>query len=255
MSMKKKYIYGDRLFETKKDAKAFFKSILDDYSKKLNEPIKDVYHNSLLDLLLNHTHSSRKCGCGIYYFYVNISPSKYGGPCFYVCRFDGSCTDFSYNECLTNSTSKSSVMKAMRNAVYNDIYIAKKEYFDYNAKDGYVSCPLTGQKINWDMSHADHEQPQTFEMICTSFIFARGYDWDTVPLLSTDNQVKDLQTQFQKDFITYHKRIAKIRVISSYKNCSQATMFAMKQKKNEVGYITINNSRTLYQQDVLQMPT
>jgi len=35
---------------------------------------------------------------------------------------------------------------------------------------------------------------------CTSFILARGYDWDTVPLIHTDNQVTDLQTEFKQDF-------------------------------------------------------
>ena len=234
--MKKELVYGKQLFQTKKDAKAFFKKILEDYSQKLNEPIH-VYNNSLSDLLLNHTHSIQKCGCGIDYFYVSRSPSKYGGYCFYVSRLDGTCTDFSYNECITNSTSKSNSMKAMRRAVDNDIYIAKKTYFNIHAKDGYVSCPLTSKKITWDMCHADHEQPQTFEMICTSFIFARGYDWDTVPLVSTDNQVKDLQTEFKTHFIAYHNRIAKIRVISSHENCAKASMFLMTQQKNGVGYL------------------
>lgn len=132
-------VYGKKSFCTKNEATLFFQEILNAHKNKPGLEIHSHFEE-LQDLLFNHSQSGEKCGCGINYFYVDKAPTKFGGHCFYVCRLDSSCTDFSYTECLRNSTSKSSVMRAMRRAVEHNIWLAKQKYFETHAENGFITC-------------------------------------------------------------------------------------------------------------------
>ena len=232
-----KYSYGKQTFASQKATKLYFQTMLTRWTQSPTLPICGDAHFELHDLFDNHSQVQSKRGCGIAHFYVDRSPSKFGDSCFYLQRTDGSYTDFSYRECVQNSTPKVRVMRAMRKSVDTDIYVKKLEYFNEHANDGKIRCPLTQAEMDWDACEADHEQPNTFEVICTAFIFAHALNWDTFPLLDCDNQITDLSGTWKTKFIEYHHKIAKIRLISSTQNRKQAAGFTMKKKG--FGYISI----------------
>ena len=87
---------GDRHFDNKTAAHAFFKEMLNRY-----RPGNQVTSADAIDLaaLLNlHTEAARKIGSGIRHFVV--MSAQYGTQCFCVVRDDGP-EDFSYVHCLT----------------------------------------------------------------------------------------------------------------------------------------------------------
>ena len=89
-----------QVWPTQTAAKAHFKKLLHAYvdGQRVTDPGD---HRDLLALLLAYDHGleleESKAGVGVDYFYKDRD-DEYGGvtSCFYVCRIDGSCIDFSY---------------------------------------------------------------------------------------------------------------------------------------------------------------
>lgn len=84
-------------FETKQEAKNFFKAMLHKYSPGSKVKDEDAVH--LEALLSLHPEHVEKIGSGLDYF--QVMNADFGTQCFCIVRTDGSSDDFSYIHCIT----------------------------------------------------------------------------------------------------------------------------------------------------------
>ncbi|WP_336079489.1 DCL family protein [Thalassospira sp. CH_XMU1448-2] len=95
--MRKSLILSTIEFNSKSDAKSFFKEMLQRY--EVGEKVSNADAVHLEALLQLHTEHKDKVGSGVDYF--QVMKSQYGTPCFCIVRADGSSDDFSYGHCIT----------------------------------------------------------------------------------------------------------------------------------------------------------
>lgn len=226
--------YGPFVFPTKAAARTYFTTLLNE---------QGIVHDhdailALTDLLQHHPQSKEKEGVGVDFFSVRRSPLGLNGSCFYITRLDGSCTDFSLKKCLAPSTIKTQVLRAMRGVVEEDIFTAKKAFFERHAIDGQITCPVTNSKVDWQHCHADHTQPNTFEVICQCFVYAKGYVWDTFPLEHRDESVTTVSSTIREQFRAYHNAIATIRLIQASHNCKIASAHRVRHDSTYLSLIS-----------------
>ena len=96
---------GQKIFETRKAADRFVKDLL--YGQPLKLAIQEPHHSFLRALLSMHPHAKEKIGKGINHF--SVENSVRGGRCFCLTRIDGTTTDFTFYECLTDRRTARSV--------------------------------------------------------------------------------------------------------------------------------------------------
>ncbi|MEP2944660.1 MAG: DCL family protein [Lentilitoribacter sp.] len=85
------------VFETKQEAKNFFKSMLQKYTLGARVSEEDSIH--LNALLMLHSEREEKVGTGVDYF--QVMKADYGTQCFCVVRTDGTAENFSYIHCIS----------------------------------------------------------------------------------------------------------------------------------------------------------
>jgi hypothetical protein len=98
MGKARKVTVGTLVFETAKDAKAFFSGMLNKYS--IGSKVTDKDSGHLTALLDRHDEKLEKIGVGINHFEVDTAPVRWGGKCFWIVRSDESREDFSFQHCL-----------------------------------------------------------------------------------------------------------------------------------------------------------
>lgn len=223
---------GGRVFRTKTEATAFFKAMLARY--KAGETVNDRDGLMLRALIERHPERDQKVDVGIRGFYVDMATM--GTKCFWLQRIDGTKTDFSYPTCVrgTAPSVRSQAISALRRVVDRDIVIAKRRKFDdLKDDDGKVECPATGEALSWEDVHADHQQPMTFEVICTTFAASRKIGLEDLPITyGADNQLTPALTDesLAEAFRQYHHSVAKIRIVSKRRNLLEAGKHRLRKK-------------------------
>jgi Protein of unknown function (DUF3223) len=91
---------GKKIFETRKAADRFVKDLL--YGQPLKVRIQEPHHSFLKALLSMHPRAKEKIGKGINHF--SVENSVRGRRCFCLTRIDGTKTDFTFYECVTDRT-------------------------------------------------------------------------------------------------------------------------------------------------------
>lgn len=167
----------------------------------------------LSSLLLRHPNSSTKIGCGIKDFFV-------GKGCFWVVRIDNSTTDFSYRMCIAGKTYPMQDFSiCCRQAVSEDVFYTKLKLFEAQNIDGFITCPISGQIVNFPNIHIDHHLPK-FRDIVKSFIKENN-------IIVHENLFKKEDKQFgiqfqdinlSNRFREYHNKIATYRLLSKTAN-------------------------------------
>jgi hypothetical protein len=139
-------------------------------------------------LIQQHPEYEEKRGCGIAGF--TVVSTIFGARGFAIVRADGSCTDFSYRECISPKSLRTEVLAALRHEVADDIQDAKLRYFaQHGDQFCCVACPKTKNTISIGQSHADHQPPWTFQILAEAFLGARDIVISEDLLEpSTDNQ-------------------------------------------------------------------
>ena len=143
-----------------------------------------------------------------------------GTKCFWLTRTDGTKADFSYRSCIKGAAPslRSQVISVLRRAVEKDIVIGKRRKFDeLKSEDGKVVCATTGETLSWEGVHADHQQPMTFEVICTTFAASKNMALEEFPITTgAGNQLTPALTDsgIAEAFRQYHHKVAKIRIVS-----------------------------------------
>jgi len=222
-----------RSFATQGLALDFFKAMLARY--RPGGRVNDLDALDLAALLERHDEYQMKVGCGVDHFEVMMT--EHGTPCFRIVRNDGSGTDFSYLHCVRQRppTRKQEVSQAFRRVVRFDLYNARDQFFSANKDSaGFVVCAETGERITRDQAHMDHRAPLTFEVIVTTFLAARGFALDQVPLTSgRDEQVSPEITDrvLAESFRAYHARIALLDLVKNIANLAQAARHRMKPSR------------------------
>ena len=87
---------GEQCFHTLKAAELFIQRLRN--SQPLMTPIPEPHHSFLCALVARHPNAPDKAGCGIQHF--TVEHAMHGTRCFYLTRYDGTKTDFSYFKCL-----------------------------------------------------------------------------------------------------------------------------------------------------------
>jgi hypothetical protein len=226
---------GDQTFPSKKAADCFLKLILDHGNGYV---VTQEEFAVLDDLLSRHPEAETKRGCGVSTYFVDRAPKYHWQSCFHLMRTDGTCTDFSRHSCLKPDNARTAVLRALRDAVDEDILVAKKRKFE--ELGGKVRCPLTGLDLGWKDCHADHKQPQTFEMLGSAFVTALGMSFEEfkrLHIVHSDNSIPHLVDGMRIQFSTYHRSLANIHLICGLRNCSQAHEFRMNRTSD--GYVSL----------------
>jgi hypothetical protein len=88
--------FGGLKFDSKTDALAFLREMLNRY--RPGDEVSLVDSEVLKSALLRHPNASEKMGSGVAGF--KIRSADYGTQCFWVMRTDGSTERFSYKSCV-----------------------------------------------------------------------------------------------------------------------------------------------------------
>jgi len=218
--MAKSVTIGNKTFKTKTELKAFCKEILykNDTDVLLNEE-DSLFLTNLIEL---HPESESKIGCGISSF---TTKPNMGSRVFWLNRIDGTSTDFSYLNSITNPSRLSMVKKAGRNTVKSQIL----EYKNKNFTPGMI-CKISGLVIpNTFLAHVDHMTP-TFDEIVTTFIAENKIDVNTIELDGLDDGEiqKTWKGEIGEKFKEYHKERAVYQIVHEKANLS-----ILDSKKNQ----------------------
>ncbi|WP_022941253.1 DCL family protein [Psychromonas hadalis] len=208
-----KVILPSQIFSSKKDAKAFFKTMLNTYID--GEEITGFDDQLLYELVQRHQSLTMKRGVGIKGFYKDKSP-EYKTSCFHLERTDGIKTDFSYHRCIdaSNPTLDQEFYNACRYAVSEKLTNRKKEIFD----NGPVHCVKTNELLAFDTSEYRHTIPRFRDIVSefkkiehielTSDIFVDDADMQYITKFS-DNSLAI-------KFDNFHTEIAKLELYKKY---------------------------------------
>lgn len=221
MPNKNKYIINEQNFKNLQEIRSYIHKIRDSYKNYsyLNTDDFD-FMRSLLD---RHEHASKKIGCGVKAIYIKNNKMFKQTREFWLVRTDGSETDFSYKVCLRNKTESmlTKFKTACRVAIENEIMEFKRSFFK-NRKLIH-RCPFTKEVITLTNSHVDHAYPWTFNKIVMEFIKIYRIDINNIEIRGiledavTQNSLSD---KLKNDFISFHNRLATLRVVSKKANLS-----------------------------------
>jgi len=183
-------------------------------------------------LLEWHSRAAVKIGAGVSSFVVQMG--LYGrGRSFVIRRVDGTETDFSYIKCLYRAPHQN-LKRALRNAVDAQVREVRNETF--NGGNTFV-CSVTGKATSVHDAHVDHEPPMTFVRLMSDFFAAeRIDDLDAVKIGGgRDGELEKWleDRDLEKRWIAFHRKHARLRVVSSHANCSVIPRIASKYKETE----------------------
>lgn len=223
---------GEFSFKSKKEARELYTSIL--YQCKLGSPLEGDSHDYVMALLINHPRAAEKIGSGVDYLKVDIAHGK-AGRCFHVVRKDGTSDNFSLGKCINGDHSVfHKFCLACRMAVKDEVNKFKREYIEENtdAEDGLIKCQSSGDRILPGDASVDHREPLTFSTIAHFFVQAKNIDLSSVSYVTEGKFGNVFSDQnIVNDFKAWHKKNARLRVISSKYNLRKAHLGRISQTK------------------------
>lgn len=210
---------GQMTFKSKKDAESFYRAIRDKYADYV--PIQGADFDRLLELISLHPEAYDKIGVGIYSFTVGRDKLYGTTRCFYLHRFDGSDTDFSFHQCIKGNDPDTDRRNALRAAVQDQIFLFR----DNILASGVIRCQYTGEVLNAMNSHVDHTKPRTLAFLICDWLTQNNLVLSDIQITPTmDNQfVASMTDELQKrSWCEYHRNNADLRLLSIKGNLSHA---------------------------------
>lgn len=230
--MKKQIQIGHLAFDTKKDALAHFKKILNSYD--YGQILNDLDYRDVEELIKTHKRAEEKIGVGIKE--IRVEKITYNTRCFQFIRNDLSVEFFSYIKCITGSTPPfTKFSKACRDAVKDDIRNVKQQYFNKFSKKSRVKCQETGELCLWSELTVDHRQPNTFSVIVDRFIEVNKLNVSSIEYVDNDtfgSRFKD--DDLTEKFRNYHRDKANLRIVISNKNQGRAHQARINRQKKDL---------------------
>ncbi len=166
------YTICDKQFKTKKEIREYIRQITKSY--QYDEPLSDEHKQFMLTLLeYRGERFFEKVGCGVDYIYIQDSPGSHGKiyPCFYICRTDGTETDFSWRKCVDDIPSgrskRSRKIKKFNEACRNEIQpmvqaVRKETDWTHGDEVHHAGIPFIAifnmfiQEYSVDVEHIDY---------------------------------------------------------------------------------------------------
>lgn len=229
MSSREEIIVNCEMFRTKKALQERVRKILWSYR---DGDVVDMFDTPfLLSLFLRHPNAEQKFGCGISHIMVRRNPVYTQTRSFWIVRLDGSETDISYLECLTETPHTKRFERACRVAIEPSVMKFKQLAFALSG--GFIVCPLTGELLTLAGSHADHVAPKTFKALLADFVKTHNVDIAAAGVngRGVDGIVQDTldSAELERQWITYHDANAELRIISRTANLSHAKKATVNQ--------------------------
>ncbi|TXH46397.1 MAG: DUF3223 domain-containing protein [Desulfurellales bacterium] len=222
MSNRKCFVVNGESFKTKKELQDRVRSIL--WAYRHGDIVNMFDAPFLTELFGMHPSAVQKIGCGIAAIEVRRNPVYTNTQGFWIIRLDGSETDISYLECLTETPHHKRFERACRVAVEPSIIKFKQQAFD--AAGGKLRCPFTGDWLSFAGAHVDHIAPKTFQSMLADFVRKHGIDVESVKVNGkcVDGAIQDTldNAGLEQSWIQYHDALADLRVVSRTGNLSHA---------------------------------
>lgn len=222
MGSKKTFTVNGETFATKKALQDRVRSIL--WAYKDGDMVNMFDAPFLVELFRMHPDSEQKIGCGIASIEVRRNPVYPSTQGFWIIREDGSNTDISYLECLTETPHHKRFERACRVAIEPSIIAFKQLSFDMAG--GKLQCPFTNEWLTFAGSHADHVAPKTFQVLLSDFLREHGVDVALVKVngKGEDGAIQDTldSNELKRAWIDYHNSRAELRIVSRLGNLSHA---------------------------------
>lgn len=221
MSQHQSYIIAGQTFKTKIKLQEHIRTILYQYQDGAYLSQTDFIF--MMDVLEQHPDYKLKYGTGVKAIYVKQNPVYRNTRNFWIVRLDNSETDFSYLECLKETSQKKKFLNACRVAIEPYTQEYKRNFFD-NLNGKIYTCPCTNEALNFIGSHVDHKSPKTFKQLVKDFINQYNIDVSQVKIVSgaEDNVFQDTfdNKDFEKLWVDYHNSHAEFQIISKKANLS-----------------------------------
>ncbi len=209
-------IVGDRTFASKAALKKQVRALLDPLP--VGSFLRGEAFALLHDLIVErHPEASAKVGPGIRALEVWVVP-EFRTRGLRLLRSDGTSTDVSWTACVDGRSARQDVTSAFRGAVAHQIISFKEE-----ALAARPTCPYRGVVLTRSNSDVDHLAPDTFESLLLRFL--DGTPRESVAISTgVDNQVTSelLDPDVRRRWVDFHRRHARLRLISSAANRSEA---------------------------------
>jgi len=230
--MKHKVSVGGKSFESKADALAYFKAILNSY--EFGERLKEFDFNDVISLIESHPKREKKMGAGIKE--VRVVKSKYNSKCFELVRVDGTAELPSYTKRINSPPTPFSIfLNACRQAIQEDLRNVKLVYFQKHSKKGAVKCQETGKYLKWEELSIDHRQPNTFSIIVDRFIEIHNLDVNQIQILEIEGGPNELaDSEMKEKFREYHKKKANLRIVSKRANLGRSHQAKIIRQKKDL---------------------
>jgi hypothetical protein len=243
--MKKHIKIGENEYQSKKEAIAHYRQILNSYD--FGQSLNDADFFDLLDLLnyspnsenepsKNEPSGNEPSENTIYVADIKVSKVQFNTKCFEVFDDDGDSHYISYLLCINRKSYSPMQMFsiACRNAVNADIHHLKSLYFK-DSKKGMVKCQETGILSKWEELVVDHRQPNTFSVIVDRFKELNNIDLDNIEYTSDDkNNIVFLDSSLSEKFRQYHNAKANLRVVRRECNASRIGMAKVKRTNKDL---------------------
>lgn len=213
------FVILGEIFSTKTSLENRIKEIL--YHYQLEEFLSERDFEFMFEILKLHPEFETKLGIGVKNFFIAQNPQYKNTRNFWILRLDNSTTDFSYKECLKETSHEKRFINACRYAVEPYTMQFKQDFFDHLSGKPYI-IPETGESISFNGSHVDHIAPNTFDQLVKDFVKENNIDISQVQINKSgvDNQFNDsfVNRDLERLWIDYHKTHAKLRVTSKREN-------------------------------------
>ncbi|MBL8090838.1 MAG: DCL family protein [Anaerolineales bacterium] len=223
MSKRRTYTIQSEIFPTKNALKKRIQEIL--YQYKIDQQLSNGDFLFMIEVLKNHPDYEIKNGVGINAIFVKQNPVYKQHRGFWVARLDGTETDFSYLECLKETTHKKKFINACRVAIEPYTQEYKRTFFN-NLNGKVYFCPYTNEPLNFIGSHVHHEEPNTFQQLVKIFVTENMIEINNVEINSAagDNLIQDTfkDKKLERLWIDFHNSHAKLQIISRKGNLSHS---------------------------------
>lgn len=229
MSRVKTVQIGNHEWKYQKDALLFYKEILNAY--KIDDSLIGEDFDEIFNLIKNHPNAVSKIGCGIESIF--IAGDGYDKQCFHIKRTDGNTENFSYIKAVVGEASSFTIFsKACRKAVEPDMIKAKEKAFGNNAT---IKCQETRQDLTPEQAHIDHRPPNTFSVIVDRFREVENISLDSVEYVSVGQYGRVFaDDHLSNSFIEYHKKMAKLRIVSKDLNLRRSYLGRVNTQKKDI---------------------
>lgn len=253
--MKKSLKIGEKEYKFKKDAVAYYKTILNSYN--FGQSLNDSDFGDLIDLIdydyFNYlaeieiaeeeienepeTSNDEISEEELIIEDIKVSKAQFNKKCFEVFYSDKTSQFISYLMMINNTkyTPEKLFYVACRNSIHSDIRSVKQDYFDKNSVKGQVKCQETGILSKWTELAVDHRQPNTFSIIVDRFKEVNKIDLDTIEYTSNNqNHIIFEDENWTENFRKYHREKASLRIVRTECNSSRTGMARLRRTSKDL---------------------